>query len=293
MYECYNIKRFLRLILLDAIIFSLCFAFLFIGKSIVFSAESKDEEKGVFLPVIMYHSIKNGVPDDYSVTPEQVESDLKYLKSNGYSSVTAQQLADYVFSGGGLPERPVLITLDDGFYNNLYYLAPLLDKYDMTAIVSVVGSFIDNNAKADPHVPEYSYLTWEDISDLLDTGRFEVGNHTYNMHSVSGERKGCRIIQGESLQDYNNALKEDILLLQSEFHDNTGIIPIVFAYPYGSICRESIPFLKENGFLITLTCYEKPNYITRSPDTLYGINRYNRSGYYTTEEYMKKLLAEN
>ena len=38
--------------------------------------------------------------------------------------------------------------------------------------------------------------------------------------------------------------------------------------------------------------YEKPNYITRNPDCLYGINRYNRSGLYSTEEFMSKLLKE-
>ena len=290
MYECYSAKRFFRLLMLDAIIFSICFIFFFIGKNIAFSAEDKSGDEKIFLPVIMYHSIHSGTPQDYVVTPEQLESDLRYLSENGYSTVSAQQLYDYASGRGPLPEKPVMITLDDGFYNNLAYLLPLLEKYDMNAIVSIVGSFVDNNAAADPHIPEYSYLTWDDVNELLSSGRVEIGNHTYNMHSVKGGRKGCSMNSGESCEEYADILTKDISLLQAEIHENTGTVPCVFAYPYGYISKESIPVLKENGFLITLTCYERPNYIIRDPECLYVIDRYNRSGLYSTEEFMEKLL---
>lgn len=292
MYECYNLKRFIRLLMLDAIIFGLCLIFFFIGKRIILTFADNSGEERVFLPVIMYHSIAETSPGKYVVTPEQVESDLKYLKDNGYTSVTAQQLVDYTNGCGELPEKPVLITLDDGFYNNLYYLLPLLEKYDMYAIVSVVGAYTDNNAVADPHVPGYSYLTWEDINQLLESGRFEIGNHTYDMHSSDNGRKGCSKNSGETCEEYSRLLNEDISLLQSEMLENTGTLPFVFAYPYSYISQESLPVLHENGFLMTLNCYERPNYIIRDPECLYGINRYNRSGAYSTEEFMSLALSE-
>lgn len=289
MYGCYDVKRFFRLLLLDAIIFSLIYCFMGISKHFIFS--SADYEEKVFLPVIMYHSISERSSSEYSVTPEQIESDLKYLSENGYNTVSAQQLADYVYSNGDLPENPVMITLDDGFYNNFYYLEPLLEKYDMNVIVSVVGTYIENNAVADPHVPEYSYLLWDDIKSMLESGRFEIGNHTYNLHTANN-RLGSSIKNGESNQEYAEILDKDISYLQTLIKENTDVTPIVFAYPYGYECEESIPVLKENGFMITLNCVEKPNYITRNPDSLYSINRYNRSGFYTTEEFMKKALGE-
>lgn len=288
MYECCCAKRFFKLVLLDIIIFSVCLIFFLIGKTIVFSASPNNDEE-VFLPVIMYHSICENNPHDYSVTPEQVESDLAYLKNNGYTAVTAQQLADYVYNDGFLPAKPVLITLDDGFYNNLYYLLPLLEKYDMNAVISIVGNFIDNNAEENPHVPEYSYLTWDDVNELLRSNRIEIGNHTYNMHS-NNSRKGCSIYSGENPESYADIFNDDISLLQSEIHEHTGTIPFIFAYPYGYICSESIPVLRENGFLITLTCRERPNYINHDPDCLYGLGRYNRSGNISTEEFMEKIL---
>lgn len=289
MYECCSIKRFFRLLLLDAIILGLCLVFFYIGKTLVFSAES---EERIFMPAIMYHSVHDNPQGEYEVSPQQLENDLQYLRSNGYCSVTAEQLIRFANGLGDLPEKPVLLTFDDGFYNNLSILVPLLEKYDMTAIVSVVGSYVDNNASADPHIDKYSYLTWEDINALLDSGRIEIGNHTYNMHSIKSERKGCSKISGESNDSYCDTLRSDIGLLQSEIHDNSGIDPVVFAYPFGMISPEAQPVLKEFGFLMTLTCYERPNYITRDPDCLYGIDRYNRSGLLSTEEFMLKALKK-
>ena len=291
MYKCCSVKRFFQMLLLDAIIFGMIFLSFNIGKMLFFTSADNSEEE-IFLPVLMYHSICEKTVSEYSVTPEQIESDLKYLSNRGYTSVTAQELADYVYNGGKLPQKPFLLTLDDGFYNNLYYLEPILEKYDMTALVSVVGDFIERKAAADQHIPEYSYLTWEDINKMLSSGRFELGNHTYNMHSTDS-RKGCKINSGENTETYVRNVNKDISLLQQMIKENTGTNQIVFTYPYGACCTEIQPVLRENGFLITLNCYEKPNYITREKSTLYGLNRYNRSGYYTTEEYMNKLLRKN
>lgn len=249
-------------------------------------------EEAVFLPVIMYHSVYTSTPSEYEITTVQLENDLAWLHHNGYTAVTAEQLCLYTNGIGTLPEHPVLITLDDGCYNNLSELLPLLERYDMHAIVSVVGTYADNQAAADPHNPVFSYLTWEDIRVLAESGRVEIGNHTYDMHTMSGGRRGCARNSGESAEDYAAALTADVSLLQSRLHEHAGIVPFVFAYPYGMVSRESIPVLREQGILVTLTCYEEPNYITRDPKCLYGLGRYNRSGFYSTEEFMQMMLTQ-
>jgi peptidoglycan/xylan/chitin deacetylase (PgdA/CDA1 family) len=162
----------------------------------------------------------------------------------------------------------------------------------MNAIVSIVGSYTDNNAVKDPHVPAYSYLTWDDINELLASGRIEIGNHTYNMHSNTSARRGCSINSGETAEQYAEIFGTDISLLQTEIHRFTGQSAFVFAYPYGMVCQESIPVLRENGIYITLTCWELPNYISHETDCLYNLGRYNRSGKYSTEEFMEKVLEQ-
>ncbi len=292
MYECRNAKHFFGLILLDILVFSICSAFFFIGKNLFISSADVNSEKPVFLPVIMYHSVFSGTPEEYIVTPVQFENDLSWLAENGYTSVTAQQLTDYVNDKGNLPEKSVMITFDDGCYNNLSDVLPLLEKYDMHAIVSVVGQYTDVTAENDPHIPAYSYLTWDDINRLIASGRVEIGNHTYNMHSFKGDRKGCSKNPDENEEEYRRILTEDLSRLQSEIHEHTNTLPAVFAYPFGFISSESLPVIRELGFAVTLTCSERPNYITRNPECLYGINRYNRSGFYSTEEFMNKIFKE-
>ncbi|MDE6797509.1 MAG: polysaccharide deacetylase family protein [Ruminococcus sp.] len=290
MYECRSAKRFFGLLLLDAVVFSVCAVFFFVGRSFFSSSADSVREEDIFLPVIMYHSVYGDAPEEYIVTPEQFENDLSWLAENEYTSVTAQQLTDYVNGTGGLPEKPVMITLDDGCYNNLSEVLPVLEKYDMNAVVSVVGQYTDVTAVNDPHIPAYSYLTWEDIDSLTESGHVEIGNHTYNMHTFKGERQGCAKNPDETEEEYRELLYNDLNRLQNEIHEHTGKLPVVFAYPFGFRSPEAMPVIRELGFTITLTCTEKPNYITHDPDCLYGLNRYNRSGLYSTGEFMEFIM---
>lgn len=292
MYLCCNIKKFLRLLLTDAAVFAICGLVFFVGRKVFRSSATSEEESPVPLPVIMYHSVWDTSPSEYVVTPEQLDSDLKWLRDNGYSSVSAEELVRYTHGQGALPDKPVLITFDDGHYNNLSDALPVFEKYDMCFIVSVVGSYTDSLAPVDPHCSAYSYLTWEDISALLSSGRAEIGNHTYAMHSNSAGRKGCARMNGESEEDYRSALRDDLTLLQTESAAELGYSPFIFAYPFGLISRESVPVLRDMGFLITLTCYERMNYISRDPDCLFGLDRFNRSGLLSTEEYMTRMTKD-
>ncbi len=294
MFKCFNGKKLIRLLITDtALIVSAIIFMEFSG--INWSAlDYENYEDSVFLPVIMYHSIVDDKSkiNEYTVTPEMIENDLKYLKENGFETILSEDLINYTEKDTPLPEKPIMITLDDGFYNNAYYLVPLLEKYNMKAVISVVGEYCDSASERDSHVPEYSYLTWDDISEISKNPNIEIGNHTYSMHTTS-ERKGCSKLSYETEQQYHEILSENILKLQNKLKSETDITPISFAYPFGYISRESIPILKNSGIMITFTCYERPNYIIKDSDCLYGINRYNRSGNISTNEFMRNLLKNN
>ena len=288
MYRCYNPKRFLKLLLLDSIGVIILLLCMQIGK-LVFSAEMPPD--GVFLPVVMYHSVTPSTTSDYQITQEMLRQDLEYLSTNGFETISVKELLDYTNGIGGLPEKPVMLTFDDGFYNNLSLALPLLEEYDMCAVVSVVGKFTDVNAANDPHSDQYSYLTWEDIRLLEESGHVEIGSHTYDLHSMDN-RAGCSIMYGEDAEHYKAMLTQDLQQLQDRMQEETGINPTAFAYPFGYICKESIPVLKELGFVCSFTCYERPNYITQNPECLFGLDRYNRSGAVSTEAFFEKVLSK-
>lgn len=287
MYHSWKIRRFLRYAIFDFALILAALLLTHIGKQHFAAVENPG---GILLPVLMYHSVADLPESDFCITPQTFEQDLQYLKENGYESVSAEELVAYTTGTGRLPERPVMLTFDDGLYNNYSIVLPLLEKYDMCAVVSVVGIFTDIYAPDSPHVDAYSYLTWDDLRIMADSGRIEFGNHTYDLHTNT-ERSGCARKNWESEEIYHEILSQDLLHLQSRFQEELHQQPIVFAYPYGFLCDESKPVLLDTGFQVTLTCLERPNFITRDPACLYGLNRYNRTGGCSTEVYMTKALG--
>jgi len=283
-YRTGKLKFFLILSVIIIILRIMC-------RTLNSSAENQNQtEQGVFLPVIMYHSIIENPQTDYQLSPEMFADDLYYLYANGYETVSVSQLHAYTEGKADLPEKPVLLTFDDGFYNNLSLALPILEEYNMCAVVSIVGYYTENNAEKDPHIDSYSYLTWEDIQKLLQSGRIEIGSHTYNLHS-NENRAGCSIRYGEDKDAYTAMLREDLEKVQAGMLEHTGIVPEIFAYPYGFVCRESIPVLKEMGFICTLTCREQGNYITYHPECLYQLDRYNRNPAESTEAFFSRILT--
>lgn len=254
---------------------------------------ARNNEEEIPIPILMYHSIlkDESKAGKYIVTPKTLENDFLYLKENHYNSITVSDLIAYVYEGVPLPENPIILTFDDGHYNNMVYLLPLLEKYEMKAVISVVGSYTDEFSKKDSHNPNYSYLTWVDVKQLHQTGRIEIANHTYNMHE-SSSRKGCSIKKGEKKEEYQKIFKEDLTLLQTELQQNSDIpAPLTFTYPFGFICQEAQSVLEGSGILASLSCYEKISKISKDPASLYCLGRFNRPNDVPTEKFMKKLVS--
>ena len=247
-------------------------------------------EPPVEVPILMYHSVcrNDKVDSEYYISPEKFESDLRYLKEKGYTAVFISEIADYAEGAGCLPEKPVALTFDDGYYNWLTDVLPLLGKYDMKATFNVVGAYIEKESLAEYRSPAYSYLTWEEIAALHDSGRAEIGSHTWEMHTLDA-RKGCKKIKGETAAHYVEALTDDLTRLNDALRDNCGFMPVTFAYPYGEISKESVPVLQALGFRAALTCDERVNKIVRDPMLLFSLGRVNRAAHYSTAAFMQKF----
>lgn len=254
--------------------------------------DADNAKPGIAVPIIMYHSIlkDSQKAGKFVVSPAVLEQDLQYLKDHGYVSIVMSDLIDYVNGEAELPEKPVIITLDDGYYNNVTYLLPVLERFNMKAVISVVGLYTERFSEQPDQNPNYSHLTWDDIIDLTESGYIEIQNHSYNMHNQN-DRNGSMRKKGEDAEQYKKVFMEDVMKLQNLLKEKTNILPTTYTYPYGLISPETREYLKEMGFLCTLTCYEKMNYITKDPDCLYGLGRYNRPSGISTQEFMKKALA--
>lgn len=251
---------------------------------------SQDERR---LPVIMYHSVlkDRNRAGKYVVSPDTLLSDLLYLKQRGYETVLPADLAAFAEGSGTLPEKPVMITFDDGHLNNLIYVLPILEELDMRAVVSVVGEYTDRFTDAPDPNPNYAYLSWEQVKTLSDSGRFAIGNHTDSMHSETG-RSGCMRCYGESVDSYKKTLLADVGRLQSKLLEK-GIPCITFAYPFGRISPEAREVLAGLGFAVTLTCFEHVSVIEKGdPESLFGLGRFNRAAGDNSVDFFRRVLKE-
>lgn len=238
---------------------------------------AEDEENDRFLG-LMYHQVlkDESRSGKYIITPYELEEDLKYLSANGYVSVLPSELTQINDGERKLPEKAVMITFDDGYETGLYYVLPLLEKYNMKAVINIVGRYTDEyseNGGEGEHL-SYSYLTWNEIKTLSDSGYVEIGNHTYNMHSYNGERNGCARKENESDEQYRTVLYEDVARLSDKLQRVTGKRPVAFAYPFGSLSEGSAEIIGSAGISVFMTCCEQPCSMNRNGRIV--INRYNR-----------------
>jgi peptidoglycan/xylan/chitin deacetylase (PgdA/CDA1 family) len=268
-----SMKRIFRGVMPLLVSFALCICFY---ARPVMAAQSEGE--GVRVPIIMYHSIHNSAADMWTLPIANFEEDLRYLAENDYHTVTISDLAAYVYDGGTLPEKPVVLSFDDGYYNNYSQVLPLMEKYDMSMVLSVIGEHTDTWSKEPGTDEKDGHCTWEHLREMVATGRVELSNHTQALHSNTDGRHGCVRMAGEDLDAYSRIFSADIEQLQQKIEGNCGVRPVCFAYPFGSSCVEASDALKEMGFLATLSCYEGMNVIRRDdPDCLFDLHRCNRT----------------
>lgn len=279
-----------------AIVYILIFSVAISAAYLVFAAGNSDESNkeniGVPLPILMYHSIcsSSGKEGKFIVSETGLEQDLKYISENGYTTVSAAQIIDFVYNGTPLPEKPILLTFDDGYYNNYCYAFPLLKKYNAKAVISIIGKYTDIYSETEEESPLYSHITWDEAREMCESGLVEIENHSYNSHTTDKGRNGTKKKKGESEAAYAEYISSDIGKLSEEIYTNLGYKPQLFAYPFGSVSEASYDILKQMGFKMTLSCEEKVNYLKNGDtDGIYMLGRYLRTNKRSAEKILKNL----
>ncbi|MCI8385990.1 MAG: polysaccharide deacetylase family protein [Acutalibacter sp.] len=246
-------------------------------------------QEGVEVPVIMYHSVLKDEAQHgaYVISPAEFEKDLLWLKENGYTTVSTGELIAYT-QGGTLPEKPVLITFDDGYYNNYLYAYAIAKQYRCRFLLSPIGRYADSYTETGETNAYYTHATWEQLREMVDSGLVELGNHSYNLHNAKNA-PGVKRKRGESDEAYRARITADLTKAQEAFQRELGEAPRVFVYPFGAMGDGVGEIVRELGFEVTFTCREKVSRITRDKESLYGLGRYLRPSGISSGEFFKKI----
>ena len=244
------------------------------------------------LPILMYHHFEEVGEGHTIVSEERFREQMTALKNAGYETVTLRQLCDYVSGEAKLPEKPILITMDDGYSSNLEIAAPILEELGMCATVFVIG--INEGEEVYVHSgepfwdPRFSY---EEAKPWVEKGVIDVQCHTYDMHQLESYgysgREGVLQLGGESREEYEAALRQDFETFRRRREIITETALLGLAYPFGYYTPETDEFLKSE-IDITLTIEERLNILTTGElDCLRMLGRFN-----VTDQESGKDLAD-
>ena len=254
-------------------------------------AVSSNLGDSIKLPVVMYHSFlkDNNYHGEFVISPEVFENDIKYLLDNGYTPISIKDLTEYIDSKVNLPPKPILITIDDGYYNNYLYAYPIAKKYNVKLVISAIGKFSELYSQHKENNAYYSHITWEQGKEMVNSGLVEFQNHTYDLHSITGNRKGMKKLPGESSAEYQKFLYSDLYKAHHLISDNFGCTPTAMTFPFGTYSKDADVVLGQLNYRFGLTSTEGINIISPT-QSFYMLKRYNRPSGITTKEFYDKIL---
>lgn len=190
------------------------------------------------IPVLLYHHVQPlSVAsllghDQLTVDSNIFEEQMKYLADNDYSTISADQLVNALINHQNLPEKSVLITVDDGYDDTYTYVYPIMKKYNLIANIMIPTGLI---GKA-------GYMTWDHLKEMKQSPVINIYNHTHT-HAALGN------ITAEEIE-------KEIITADADLESNLGIRKNIFAYPYGSFTPQAIEILKEHGFIAAFSTIE-------------------------------------
>lgn len=237
-------------------------------KNIKIDSEEEYTDK---IPILTFHRI---VPDN--IKKEVYENNqwvgsadvfdemLNYLYINGYKTISTEEFYDWYTGKVEYDKKTVVITFDDGFYEDYYVVLPILKKYNFKATSFVVGSRIRETTEAYDEYKTY-FLGLDVIKKVRNEyPNFEFQSHSYNLHYYTGNKK--HRIKSLSYEQ----LEEDV-----EKNDEYNFTTM--AYPYGDYNEDIQDILEKKGYLVAFS-FGSPGYATRDSDR-FAIPRIKINGY--------------
>lgn len=209
----------------------------------------------VVAPILLYHHIaENGQPNRYYVPPAAFEAQMQVLKEWGYTSITISRLLDALIYGAELPEKPVVITFDDGDLDVYQNAFPIMQKYGYTGVFYIVANRLRSEG----------FVSVEQLKEMAAAG-WEIGSHG---------------MSHKDLTETDNLAYEMLdsrLLLEQE----VGVEVRTIAYPFGKVNPRVLNHVEKYGYRSGLglgTLY------THTWGTLYYLSRIEIQADYSIEQ---------
>jgi peptidoglycan/xylan/chitin deacetylase (PgdA/CDA1 family) len=191
------------------------------------------------IPILLYHSVADDAASlfqRWAVSPELFNAHMAYLHAHRYTALT---MTEYIQALNSpvmrLPERPVLITFDDGLADFATGAVPVLRRYGFASTLYITTGYVGETSRWLTPEGEGSrpMLTWEQISQLKQDA-VECGAHSHTHPQMD-------ILSPAAARD-------EIQRSKRLLEDHLGEPVTTFAYPHGYYSTAVRRAVQEAGF---------------------------------------------
>ena len=187
------------------------------------------------VPVILYHNIAENTGEEYydpylNIPADLFEAHIRTLKEAGYNAITYEQYYNYVINDAPLPEKPIIITFDDGYSSNYIYAYPILKKYNTKATIFVITDRRGLALSKNPH------FSWNQAREMADSGIIDIQSHTHSHQAAT------------TLSDFD--LVFELKTSKRMIENKLGRKCSVLAFPFGDAGEREIEAAKKAGYLV-------------------------------------------
>lgn len=229
---------------------------------------TKHNDKGV--PVLMYHSVSNDKATDkfvqIRVKTDSFSEQMKYLKDNNFTTLSMDELKDFLVNDKPIPEKSVVLTFDDGYEDNYTNVYPILKKYSFKATIFVETSNIDNDK---------NFLTSAQLVELQKDG-IDIESETSQNVSLATLSSANQL---KSLQSSKQFLEK--LLNKSVDY---------VSYPSGSYDKNTLDDASKAQYILALSRDGRWTYKT---DGYYKLSRVYIGPNHTIQNFIERLTDPN
>ena len=255
-----------------------------------------DETVSRDVPVLMWHNLAQESSGDMTISVDTFRAQIEALHEAGFKTVSLQQLYDYVHFGTELPEKPIVLTFDDGYFSNYEYAFPILQEYDMQATIFAIGVSVGKDTYKDTDHAMTPHFGADEAREMVDSGLISVQSHTFDMHQWPPFEDGNAQVRetllpfdGEADADYEAAVEADFAESRELLESITGQPVNALAFPEGAYVTLTQDALRSAGAGLTFTTVRAVNTVVKGlPQSLCAMPRFGM----TESTDMTALVAE-
>ncbi|GFZ32692.1 hypothetical protein CSC2_32180 [Clostridium zeae] len=211
------------------------------------------------VPILCYHDVNPTKGNNLLLNPDKFKQQMKYLKDNGFFTLTLDELYGYLRENIAIPSKSIVLTFDDGYIGNYTYAYPILKEFGFTATIFMISECVDNGP----------YLTSGQIKELSEYG-IDIESHTTDHSDLT-----------------KLSLSKQIDIMKESKHSLEKLLnkPIDYiAYPYGKLNDNSKKAAAAAGYKMA---FNVQGTLTDKRDNIYNLDRFYIGNNYSMSDFIR------